>query len=299
MPLYLCRAQSAVRCMDYKLSIKYGKNGGTKMAFASIGSSREALYVSQAFSDYAKNARPQETKEDGKGKLIGEFSDTEWDSLLEKVDGFIDEYQENLEEEQKEALEKQQGHKEPSSAKRQTKAQELYEQTVGINGEVKSMQFWNIHAEQAAKKAGDGKVPGVLESASEKISQEAVQRLVGEQKKAPYSYLADDMGQIEYNGVVFQCDYEQNRLCLGDVSNPDDCLSIPLESGGCLVVNRDSIDGLSKAIGMFSPEDINRIMRAIAQDAKIQKMKNQLEDEASGMEVLDKKGDEGHEPEEL
>lgn len=89
-------------------------------------------------------------------------------------------------------------------------------------------------------------------------------------KKAPYSQLAKD-GVIEYNGVVFVCDYEHNALCLGDVSNPKNVLYIPLANGGTLQVNRDNIGDLSRAIGMFSPEDVNRILRAISQDAQCQK----------------------------
>lgn len=95
---------------------------------------------------------------------------------------------------------------------------------------------------------------------------------------APYSYLADESGIIEYKGVVFVCDNEKKQLCLGDMSNPDDVLNIPLSKGGCLRVNRDNIGDLSKAISMFSPEDINLIMRAIAQDAKVQQMKNEIDD---------------------
>ncbi len=49
-----------------------------------------------------------------------------------------------------------------------------------------------------------------------------------------------------------------------------------------------NIDDLVKAISMFSPEDINRIMRAIAQDAKLKQIKMQIEDETSGIEVLEK-----------
>ena len=37
---------------------------------------------------------------------------------------------------------------------------------------------------------------------------------------------------------------------------------------------------------MFSPEDVNRIMRAIAKDAKLKQTKMQIEDETSGMQVL-------------
>lgn len=86
-------------------------------------------------------------------------------------------------------------------------------------------------------------------------------------KKAPYSYLAKD-GIIEYNGVLFVCDYEHNALCLGDVSNPKNVIYVALENGGTLQVNRDNIGDLSKAIGMFSPEDVNRILRAISKDAQ-------------------------------
>lgn len=88
-------------------------------------------------------------------------------------------------------------------------------------------------------------------------------------KKAPYSYLAKD-GIIDYNGVVFVCDYKNNALCLGDVSNPKDVIYVGLANGGTLQVNRDNIDDLSKAIGMFSPEDVNRILRAISKDAQCQ-----------------------------
>ena len=100
--------------------------------------------------------------------------------------------------------------------------------------------------------------------------------------------MADENGIVEYKGVVFQCDYENNRICLGDVSNSKNCISVPLEKGGCLVFNRNNIDDLVRAIDMFSPEDINRIMRAIAEDAKVRQTLAQIEDETSGVEVLDK-----------
>lgn len=96
-------------------------------------------------------------------------------------------------------------------------------------------------------------------------------------KKAPYSHMAKD-GVIEYNGVVFSCVDDQQQLCLGDVSNRDKVLNIPMSGGGCLLVNRDNIDDLARAIGMFSPEDARRIMDAIAQDAKIQKMQKEIDD---------------------
>ena len=67
--------------------------------------------------------------------------------------------------------------------------------------------------------------------------------------KVPYGEMAED-GIIEYNGVVFVCDYEHNRLTLGDTTNKEDCINIPLSGGGSLLVNRDNIDALSKAIGI-------------------------------------------------
>lgn len=96
--------------------------------------------------------------------------------------------------------------------------------------------------------------------------------------KAPYGYLAQD-GQISYNGVTFVCDEKTNSICLGDVSDADNTLVIPLSEGGCLKVNRDNLDDLQKAIGMFSPEDVNRILRAIAKDNKAREMQRELEGE--------------------
>jgi hypothetical protein len=61
-------------------------------------------------------------------------------------------------------------------------------------------------------------------------------------------------------------------------NNPTNVLSIPLSKGGCLKVNRDNLGDLAKAIGMFSPEDINLIMRAIAQDTKIKEMQKEIDD---------------------
>ncbi|MDE5782468.1 MAG: hypothetical protein K2I03_13490 [Lachnospiraceae bacterium] len=96
-------------------------------------------------------------------------------------------------------------------------------------------------------------------------------------KKAPYSHLADESGIINYNGVCFVCNNEKQALCLGDVSNPKDVLTIPLSGGGCLMVNRNNIGALSKAIGMFSPEDMGRIMRAIAQDNQCRRKQTEIE----------------------
>ena len=103
--------------------------------------------------------------------------------------------------------------------------------------------------------------------------------------KVPYGHLAED-GTITYNGVVFVCDERTNSICLGDVGDRENTLVIPLSEGGCLKVNRDNLGDLSRAIGMFSPEDVNRIMRAIAKDNKAKQMEAELEDEKSDVTNL-------------
>ncbi len=100
--------------------------------------------------------------------------------------------------------------------------------------------------------------------------------------KVPYGHLAKD-GVIIYNGVLFTCDEETNSICLGDVTDPKKVINITLSGGGNLKVNRDSIGQLSKAIGMFSPEDVNLIMRAIHQDTKLQSMQKEIEDLEAGV----------------
>ena len=102
--------------------------------------------------------------------------------------------------------------------------------------------------------------------------------LNGEQQKCPYKHLAKD-GLIEYNGVVFECDYNTNSICLGDMTDPKKVLNISLPSGGSLRVNVESIGGLSKAAGMFSPADLNAIMRAISQYNHFTSKLNEAEEE--------------------
>ena len=93
----------------------------------------------------------------------------------------------------------------------------------------------------------------------------------------PYGYLAKN-GVIEYNGVIFVCDEIHNAICLGDMTDESNVLSIPLTEGGCLKVNRNNLNDLAKAISMFSPEDIKRIMEAIATDAKCQQMQQEMDE---------------------
>lgn len=96
--------------------------------------------------------------------------------------------------------------------------------------------------------------------------------------KCPYGYLAKG-GIVEYNGVIFTCDYKENALCLGDMTDPKKVLRISLPSGGSLKVNVDSIGNLQKAASMFSPEDLNAILRAIHEYNHCSKKLNEIEDE--------------------
>lgn len=127
-----------------------------------------------------------------------------------------------------------------------------------------------------------------VRSEAEKIYQAAVNgkknpiENLRQNSKVPYGYLAKD-GVIEYNGVCFVCDEKTNSICLGDMTDEKNVLIITLSGGGHLKVHRDSLGALSKAVGMFSPEDLNLIMRAIAQDTKIQSVKQEIEDEKAGV----------------
>lgn len=108
-----------------------------------------------------------------------------------------------------------------------------------------------------------------------------IKQIKGE-KHAPYDYLATD-GCINYNGVTFICDTEKNQLCLGDVSNPHNCLIVSLENGGTLMVNHDQIGDLGRAITMFTTEDQKRIMYAVSMYKKAKELEEQIEDDTAGI----------------
>ena len=117
-----------------------------------------------------------------------------------------------------------------------------------------------------------------LEPEVEEVQGQSLTDHVNGKSKVPYSYLAQN-GIVEYNGVTFVCDEEHSALCLGDVSNDKDVLTIPMSNGGVLKVNRDNIGDLGQAIGMFSPEDVRRILEAIAQDNKAQQTLQEIEED--------------------
>lgn len=149
---------------------------------------------------------------------------------------------------------------------------------IGINTEINTKN--RVDSYLSALKQGDIKSPSFqdsLKAATDEGGRIRSKEVPLTDKRIPYSNLVKD-GVIDYNGVVFVCDYDQNALCLGDMTNSDNVLSIPLSGGGTLRVNRDNIDDLARAIGMFSPEDVNRIMRALAEDAQCSRKLNEIED---------------------
>lgn len=170
-----------------------------------------------------------------------------------------------------------------------------YSRVMGDQNRARAMEksrLMNLEAGEREETAREGEEDGETEprvrSEAEKIYQAAVSGKgnpiddLRQKPKVPYGHLAKD-GVIEYNGVCFVCDEKTNSICLGDMTDEKNVLTIALSGGGHLKVNRDSLGTLSKAVGMFSPEDLNLIMRAIARDTKIQSVKKEIEDEKAGM----------------
>ena len=115
-------------------------------------------------------------------------------------------------------------------------------------------------------------------------------RTKDDEPKAPYSTLEKN-GLIKYNGVTFICDNENKALCLGDMTKTKNVLTISLSGGGYLKVNRNNLEGLAKAIGMFSPEDVNLILRAIAQDKKVKQTQNEIAEMGDKIGEVDESDD--------
>lgn len=183
----------------------------------------------------------------------GEFSVEEWDKLMEDIDEILDAFKEEL---------------------RERIAKEKDKQLLSSDSEKTAL----INAED--------------DSGEEEVKQVSAPRrgssfsdMLQGKKRAPYSYLADENDVINYNGVTFICDNEKQQIALGDISDLKNVITIPLSKGGCLKVHRDNIGDLAKAIGMFSPEDVNLILRAIAQDNKAREMQMEIDETVNGLGV--------------
>lgn len=116
-------------------------------------------------------------------------------------------------------------------------------------------------------------------------------KVIDETNQSPYGCMANANGSVTFNDVTYQYHSDSKYLDLGDVSNEDNVLTIPLSGGDTLRVNRDNIDDLAKSIGMFTPQDQKRIMDAIRTDAKCKEKKQEVEDFQNKVyeQLLDKK----------
>lgn len=226
-----------------------------------------------------------------KGKTIGEYSKKEWEKMLKRVDNAIEAYKEDLKEREEEAVKQQKKREEQNVCEQQKKERQKYEQNVMGNKVMQNMRFQHLNENKILLEQSEEEKADVKKPVADSISEEAIQKIIGNRGKMPYATLADENGIITYNGVTFVGDMARNSLCLGDMTDIDNILTIQLSDGGYLKVNLDDLDSLSKAIGMFSPEDQNRIMRAIAQHNRIKQIQQQIEDETSGLQVLEKKED--------
>ncbi|MDD3368179.1 MAG: hypothetical protein PHP50_04710 [Lachnospiraceae bacterium] len=278
------------------------KNETTENADEELTTEQALLQFYEFIEDRIKNGPPE--------ILTGgnAFSVKDWDRLLEKIDGNLDEIKEELEErieklkqeaKEQEQIETAQVGSENKDALADTLAEFISQrqnwlELAGVEDTEKNAE--KDTEENTEENATAGNTESIAKN--DRTGGSIVSSVTAEtentpgykgmiyhknDKSAPYSYLADESGMVTYNGVVFQCDNENRRLTLGDVSNPKNCLRIPLSGGGSLMVNTDNLGDLAGAIGMFSPEDVNLILRAMAQDAKIQQMQKEIDDDTNSI----------------
>ncbi len=154
----------------------------------------------------------------------------------------------------------------------------IYEKMITIRNQIKRSESENSENKECTILFGQ-KMQTLIDVSGNGALESIAQKRAAQIDNCPYAEMIDpETGVISYHGVVFVPDSQKNAICLGDMSNEDNILTIPLSKGGSLRVNRNNIDQLGKAIDMFSPEDIRRIMEAISLDAKVQKEKAEIEE---------------------
>lgn len=190
--------------------------------------------------------------EDAQGSPDKTMTDKEWKSYLKKIDAVEEEIRKQIRAEGEQNL----AQADSAREKRRENWQEQWEEMAEL-------------AKSNMKK--------VLES-----DMSDHECLVQEAEPAdhwvPYNQYMQG-NKIVYNGVVFECDPEHHAISLGDVSDSRNVINIPLADGGVLLVNRNSIGSLGRAISMFSAKDVGRILRAIEEDKQIQKNQYTIEEE--------------------
>lgn len=154
----------------------------------------------------------------------------------------------------------------------------IYEKMITIRNQIKRSESENSENKECTILFGQ-KMQTLIDVSGNGALESIAQKRATQIDNCPYAEMIDpETGVISYHGVVFVPDSQKNAICLGDMNNEDNILTIPLSKGGSLRVNRNNIDQLGKAIDMFSPEDIRRIMEAISLDAKVQKEKAEIEE---------------------
>ncbi len=212
---------------------------------------RESFVMAKNIFEEAHKLTPDNIKNEDDWRKM---SDKEWDKLIAHFDKYLDATRENLEE----LKEKQE------EAAKKTAAE--------APANMKSI----MAAQAALQVAANGFTNDTVETTGDFGT---IALVTAGENTCPYSYLASD-GVIEYNGVTFVCDYKNNAISLGDVtSDPSKVLNIPLPSGGNLYVNVDNFDDLAKAAGMFSPKDLNAILRAMETYKHCSSKIKEIEDE--------------------
>lgn len=120
------------------------------------------------------------------------------------------------------------------------------------------------------------------EIASNIVRRRTYQEIMNAIPDVPYGILAKD-GIIDYNGVIFVCDPKTNSINLGDCSVRSNCISVQLECGGFLNINRENIGQLAGCMDMFSAEDQERILRAIHQDQHLVRKNHEIDEIVNGI----------------
>lgn len=248
---------------SYMALLEYVSNYG---GYGHAGSVEEFAEKKQDWEALVKAGQEEEAKQ------IGGSNNEKLSDMAEMLENLLAQFLKDVEEKLEDV----------------TQGEESKDKTVE-NGTETIVQNENETAsqEESAKKTKKGiatvrPLEDTIETEPEEVRGQSLTNHVNNKSKVPYSYLAKD-GYIEYNGVTFFCDELCSALCLGDTSDPKNTLVIPMSNGGVLKVNRDNLGDLSKAIGMFSPEDVKRILEAMAQDAKAQQALQEIEEDKNSI----------------
>ncbi len=87
-----------------------------------------------------------------------------------------------------------------------------------------------------------------------------------------YFAFANEQNEIHHKNVVFHCNRDKNFISLGDCSDSSAYITVSLEKGGFLRVNRRNLADLSYAISLFSAKDIGLIGTTVSRHLNLQKI---------------------------